>query len=190
LTGRDDPAPGLEDTPLTTKTIEPTEDRAPHPADVETTEPEGFHITTDEAANWLLGKLANIEAEKARVRAQAEKITKQLDADAEGLRFLYAAELETYVKAKLAATGGRRKSVHFLQASCAFRTVPARLTVSDQAAALEWARETLPAAVATRETLDSAAYLKTAQAKAEETGELLPGVEIAPARESFSVSFG
>src|SRR5208282_790332 len=48
-----------EDTTLTTQTIEPSE----VPADVETpAELEGFHITTDEAANWLLGKLANLEA--------------------------------------------------------------------------------------------------------------------------------
>ena len=80
--------------------------------EVETTEAEQFQIDSDRAAEWLLRKLANIEAEKARVTAQAAAIVKSLDADAERLRFLFGSQLEAYCRAKMGQ--GRGKSVRFL----------------------------------------------------------------------------
>ncbi len=43
---------------------------------------------------------------------------------------------------------------------------------------------------ALRADVDTGAYLEAARKTLAETGELLPGVEIAPERESFSVRFG
>ncbi len=155
-----------------------------------TTGAEQFQIDSDRAAEWLLRKLANIEAEKARVTAQAAAIVKQLESDAEGLRFLYGSQLEAYCRAKIAQSGGRRKSVHFLQGSCAFRTVPAGLRVADMGAALQFAQERLPEAVKVVQTLDMGAYREAAAKRLQETGEVLPGCEPTPEREAFSVKFG
>jgi hypothetical protein len=152
----------------------------------EQTDPEQFHIDSDGAANWYLRKLANIEAEQRRVQAQAAAIVKQLENDAERLRYLYDAELEEYVREKLRATGSRRKSVHFLQGTAGFRTVPASIRVADTPAALHYATEHLPDAVKTQTVLDSARYRRLV----EETGELLPGVEVTEAHEAFKVTFG
>jgi hypothetical protein len=145
-----------------------------------------FHINSDEAANWLLRKLANIEAEKARVKSQAETMLRQLDGDAEGLRFLYESELQEFVRQKLAASGARRKSVAFLQGTCAFRTAPASVKITDPKAALDYAREHLSLFVHTQtvETLDTAAYRIYADDRD------LPGTERVPERETFSLRFG
>src|SRR5579862_5226360 len=98
----------------------------------ETTEqPAAFLIDSDERAEWLLRKLANLEAEKARVQTQAEQILKQLESDAERLRFLFGAQLEEYCRRKIEASKSRRRSVTFLQGTCAFRTVPATVKVTD-----------------------------------------------------------
>src|SRR5262249_46623873 len=51
---------------------------------------------------------------------------------------------------------------------------------------LAYAQEHLPEAVKTQQVLDTARYRQVV----EETGEMLPGVEVIPAQESFRVSFG
>jgi phage host-nuclease inhibitor protein Gam len=148
-----------------------------------------FTIESDRAAEWLLRKLANIEAEKARVQAQAAAIMSQLESDAESLRFLYAVQLEAYCRSKLEAAGGRRKSITFLQGTCAFRTVPPGLRITDFDAALSYAASVLPGLIQTVTTLDRAAYRDMAVQRLNETGELLPGVEATPERESFTIRF-
>jgi hypothetical protein len=153
---------------------------------VEAAEATSFHITDDVGANWYLRKLANLEAEQRRVQAQAAAIVKQLEADAERLRYLYEAELQEYVRQKLASAGSRRKSVHFLQGAAGFRTVPAAICVTDTLAALDYATLCLLGAVKTQQVLDMARYRK----QVEETGELLPRVEVTEAYETFKVTFG
>lgn len=53
-------------------------------------------------------------------------------------------------------------------------------------AALHYATEHLPDAVKTQQVLDREAY----RAHMEETGELLPGMEVTEERETFRVTFG
>jgi phage host-nuclease inhibitor protein Gam len=154
--------------------------------DADPKEADGFHIDSDGAANWYLRRLANLEAEKQRVQAQAAAIIKQLESDAERLRYLYDAELEEYVRQKLSTSGSRRKSVHFLQGTAGWRTVPATVKVTDPLAALDYASRCLPEAVRTQQVLDTARYRQVV----EETGELLPGVEVTQAQEVFRVTFG
>jgi phage host-nuclease inhibitor protein Gam len=153
-------------------------------------EPEQFTIDTIERANWYLRKLANLEAEKRRVLAQAEQIVTQLDADAESLRYLYQSSLENLVRQELARTGNRRKSLTLLQGTCSFRTVAPSVKIADTQAALLFVKESLPEMVRTVETLDLIAYKERAESRLRADGELLPGVEVVPERESFSVRFG
>jgi phage host-nuclease inhibitor protein Gam len=155
-----------------------------------TDQAEAFHIDSDDKANWLLRKLANLEAEKQRIQAQAAQIVKQLDAEAESLRYLYEPELQEYVRRKLAANGHRRKSVAFLQGTCACRTVPAAVKIADGKAALEYAESDYPATIRTLQTLDLTAYRERAERVYAETGELLPGVDLTTEHESFSIRFG
>ena len=157
----------------------------PHREDTEPVEKPPFRIDTEQHANWLLRKLANLDAEKARVKAQAEAILHQLDTDREGLLYLYGSQLEAFTRQELEKTGNRRKSLTLLQGTCSFRSVPARMSINDPAAALLHARENLPEAIKTVETLDRTAYVH----RAETTGELLPGIEALPAREAFSLRF-
>jgi phage host-nuclease inhibitor protein Gam len=157
----------------------------------ETTEQtEGFHITTDSAANWLLRRLANIETEKARITAQAAEMVRQLDADAQRLKHLYEGELLDYCRRRMAENGNRRRSCTFLQGSVHLRTVPPSVKVADPAAALVYAQDSGLPAVKTVVTLDAALYRAEAERHMQETGELLPGVETTPEHETHRLSFG
>ena len=149
-----------------------------------------FHITDDASANWLLRKLANLEAEKARIQAQAAEMVRQLDADAERLKHLYEGELLDYCRRTLAANGNRRRSCTFLQGSVSFRSVGPSVKVSDPAEALVYAQESGLHVVKTVVTLDMGAFREQAEAYMQEMGELLPGLETTPEHETHRLTFG
>jgi phage host-nuclease inhibitor protein Gam len=151
---------------------------------------EAFHIDSDQAAEWLLRRLANIAAEQARVQVQAAAIVAQLETDANRLRHLFEGELQEYCRQKLAAQGSRRRSCTFLQGTVSFRTVPPSVKVADPAAALIYARTAAPALVRSVVTLDTAGYRDQAAKHLRETGELLPGVDTTPEHETVRISFG
>ena len=64
------------------------------------------------------------------------------------------------------------------------------MQIADIEQALDYARQSLPEAVRTHETLDAARYREAAQTALHTHGETLPGVEVQPARETFRVTFG
>src|SRR5690242_5203319 len=98
--------PGRKVCTMTAETIAvPREATTAQDVPVAHADEEAFHIVSDEAAEWLLRTLANLEEEKARIQAQVAKILKRLDNERAGLLFLYEQELATYVREKLAAQG-------------------------------------------------------------------------------------
>lgn len=151
---------------------------------------ERFTINSDQAANWLLRKLANIEAEKARVQAQAAAIIKQLDQDVDNLKRVYEGELVDYARRKLAESGRGRRTLHLLQGSVSLRLVPASVRVSDPFTALEYAKQAAPTLIRRQETIDMQAFQRLAAKQLQETGSLLPGTETTPARETHRITFG
>jgi phage host-nuclease inhibitor protein Gam len=172
-----------------TLTIEPT---APAESEQDAPAmPARFDIDSDRRADWLLRILANNEAEKIRITAQAQEITAALDADSADLMFKYGAALETYCREKLAAEGNKRKSVRFLQGTCAFRYQGAGVRIKDADAALRWAKENAPAMISTEtmEKLDGDAFRKQAEEIRAADGELLPGIEYSEGGDAFSLSF-
>lgn len=149
------------------------------------TKPE-FHIDSDSAANWLLRKLANLDAEKERIQRQAAEMIADLDRQKNSLEHLYGAELASYCYSKL---DGRSKTVRFLQGTCSFRTVPAGLKLDDLTAALVYAKSAALPVIETLEKLDTAAYREIAESKLMETGELLPGMTRTVEKLSFNYKF-
>ncbi len=178
----------------TTETAEETFRNLGNSAEAETltenflTEAPRFCVDSRDKANWLLRKLAAIEAERALVKAQAEEIIRGLDGDAARLRALHGADLREWARAELA--GGRRKTLPLLFGSVSFRTVPASLRVAGSREAIEYAKGQGWDVVRVAETLDADGYRQQAAAVLHETGEVPPGVEVVPERESFSLRFG
>ena len=149
-----------------------------------------FHITTEAEALWYLRKLANLEAERQRVKKQAESMIAALDTDTESLKRLYQGELEHWARNEMQARGGRKKTLHTLQGTLRFRNVPARLAIQDpQTALLTCFAEQWEECIETKSLLIPSEFLKMAQERLLEDGELVQGVEMVPERESFSVTF-
>lgn len=146
---------------------------------------DAFRIDSESAANWVLGKLAAIDEEAARIKAQAQKRQDELKADRERLLGRFGAELEAWAREERERR--KRKTITLLNGTLAFRTTPRRFTVSDTETAMTTARAVCPDAVVTVEKLDTDAFKEYALRQLEETGEILPGVEITPEGESFSV---
>ncbi len=148
-----------------------------------------FCIDSEDRANWVLQRMANVEAEKSRIKAQAAAILKQLETDRQGLEGRFGSELERWFREEVERRGGRRKSVMLLQGTGAFRTVPGGLRVCDAGLAASAANALNPDRFFRRE-FDPSEYRKYAKEQLETTGEVVPGVETVPARESFSLKFG
>jgi phage host-nuclease inhibitor protein Gam len=155
---------------------------------------EPFIIYNDDTANWYLGKLANLEAEKHRVKAQSEKMLTEIERNIEHLQFLFGHQLEEYVRANLK---GKSKTLHLLQGSVQLRKVPRSISLTDRDLALleaykikeqGWSEELIPLKVV--ESLDTMKYRVLAEQILKNTGEILPGIEVVPEHESMSVKFG
>ena len=150
---------------------------------------EPFVIDSEDRANWYLGKLATNEAEKARVKAQAEQRIAEIDADSAALRFRFEAQAQTWARNE--ANNRRRQEVTLLQGTFAFRAFKAGFKITDEAAAISHARETMPELVTVetqtieREHFDKDAYI----AAAKNTGDVLPGLDAFSAGETFTVKF-
>lgn len=103
------------------------------------------------------------------------------DADREAAFFewKYGAALQTWARAQLGE--GRKKSIRLPNGCLGFRTKPAGVSVTDEARALAWAGENLPAAIVQR--LDKKALADALLS----TGEAIDGVVFTEAEETFFI---
>lgn len=160
------------------------------PAEVEEVKPE-FCIDRDSAADWLLQKYAALDAEIALITAQAQEMVKRLQADRQRLEHLYQGQLEAYIRQRIREDKRGRKSLILPHGTVGFRTVPASVRIVDEHIARVYAEQTkMPNAIVVTELLRAGVYRALAKKALEETGELLPGIEYVPDRESFHIKQG
>lgn len=110
----------------------------------ELTPDEPFFIDTDEKADWLLEKIVNAQADKARALTKLNALRANLEADIKAaerrersLLSYFGPQLAEHAKKKL---DGKTKTVRFTWGSVAFRTVKGGLRVVDADKALLWAK--------------------------------------------------
>lgn len=158
--------------------------------ETETTK-EQFTIQTREHGEWYLRKLANLEAEKERIEAQAALMLRQLESDRNSLVSRYESQFQNLVRTEMEAGKGKRKSVVFFNGTAGFRTVAPRLVVSSETDLQTTARAVLPSAFTTEtvEKFDRAAFRAHAAAHFEATGEVLTGMERTEEKQEFTVKF-
>ena len=149
-----------------------------------------FEINDVGTANWYLKILRNMENEKATIQAQTTAMLRSLDAEINRFRFRFDLQFQRWVEQELARRGSRSKTLPLHQGTAAFRIVPASLRMLSSRDALDYAREQGWPVIRSVETLDVEGYKKQAAAVQAETEEVLPGLEVIPERESFTVRFG
>jgi len=146
-----------------------------------------FVIDSNDKAEWALCKLGNWDAEEKRIKAQAQAMLSRIATDRDKFLSRFEADLEAFARAQIEASGGKRRSHELLQGTLAFRKVPPQLSVVDREAALAYAKQHAPTAVA--EVLNATEYREGALLALQQNGEVLPGMELKPERESFSIRF-
>lgn len=153
-------------TELTAEQIEALTADAPAPNNSDSTEGVGEFIPADAAGvDWVLKKCAAARAEAKLIRENAELMARECERRAEHLEWKYGANLQTWLRGELA--DGKRKSVRLLHGVIGLRTKPAGVNVTNPAAALAWAKQHLPAAVAER--LDKAVLAESLLTNGEST---------------------
>ena len=141
---------------------------------------DAFTPDTKEKADWVLSKIADARGRAARIRENAERMARDAEREAEGLEWRYGAALQDLARRELAA-GGRKKSLTLYHGTLGFRTKPAGVAITDDAAALSWAKENAPEAVAER--LDRRALGDALRA----SGEVLPFAAFTEPEEVFYI---
>ena len=149
----------------------------------------GFSIMDEASAGWYVDKILSRQERIARIKAQAQEMIEREEADLARLHARFGAELEQWALREIESRGGKTKTLRLLQGTVSVRTVPASVRIADAEAAMEAAKAQMPELVQVVQTekLDTAAYRKAAQERLEATGDVLPGVEPVPARQSVTV---
>lgn len=151
-----------------------------------------FHITDAQAARWYLRKKGAFASERARVKANAKAILDEIDKDEAELDARYASEFELFAW----ENRNSGKSYKDVAGTAKFTHVNAAIKLVDKAAAEKYACALNPneydvdSLFVTTKALDGAAYRRFAESVLEQSGEIIPGVEMTEARESMSLSFG
>ncbi len=156
-------------------------------ADAPAEDKEAFVPTDAAGVDWVLSKAAAARAEAKLLRENMEKMARACERRAEYLEWKYGAAIQTWLNAAL-LEGGKGsanknigKSQRLPHGVVGYRTRPAGVTVTNPAAAREWARVHLPAAVV--ETLDK----KALTARLVETGESLDFAAFQRAEQVFYI---
>jgi hypothetical protein len=153
---------------------------------------EPFIINSRERVDWYLRKLANLEAEELRIKAQAEKMLRQVQSDRESLVQHFQPQVENFVREELEATKSKRRSIAFFHGTVGFVAVPPRLVVESEADALQTARLVCPEAIVevpATEKLDKKVLGEYAKWQLAEAGEIIPGYGLTEGGVRLSVKF-
>jgi hypothetical protein len=157
------------------------------PAFQEEEKPDGktaFVIDSEQGASWFVGKIAEKEELKARVKAQAAQRVLEIDADITRLKFIYQSQLEAWAHEE--ATRRRRKTITLPLGTVKITTVTAHVKITDKESALEHAQTLGEGFFSLVPTLDTAAYAKHAEEVLEKDGIVPAGCDFIPTRESVS----
>ena len=125
---------------------------------LQTRHPTPFVVDSIETAEWVLDRMARREAALVALEARKQALFFNFEAlintelrALDGLHRRFDAELETFAREKLAADGGRTKTIRTAFGSIRFRIVRASRKIGDMAAAVAWAKHWMPEVVRTKE---------------------------------------
>lgn len=153
-----------------------------------------FQIDTLERLQWFVGKKADIQSRKVRLKAQYDAMLRDIERNEEHLDWRYAAQAEQVLRSNL----GKGKSLKLLTGTVGLRKSAGRVGATDDAAllqALEAAGGDLAAVIEPKINLTALNRLikvegDVAYLVSEGTVAELPGLSIKPAGEAFFVKAG
>ena len=153
-----------------------------------------FQIDTLERLQWFVGKKADLQSRKVRLKAQYDAMLRDIERNEEHLDWRYAAQAEQVLRSNL----GKGRSLKLLTGTVGLRKSAARVGTTDDAAllqALEAAGGELATVIEPKINLTALNRLikvegDVAYLVSEGTVAELPGLSIKPASEIFFVKAG
>lgn len=149
-------------------------------------EPDALGPMTREEAEDYLRQRNHLEHEIATIKAQADAMLSPVRAELNRLNFLHEHRLEKFIRDEAEATG--KKTFPFWSGTCRLRKSGGTLKITDESAAMDYAMDS-GWTDAFSEVFNKSAYKERALHALDDSGEVIPGVEIEPEGQSFSVSF-
>ena len=152
------------------------------------TESKHFEIETVTSAAWAVRRIQH-------TYKNAEKIISEVDGEIEKLKAFKKAVLDKaeksteYLRGKLEQytrrelEGKRERSIQLPGAVIGLRKNPAKIEIADESKVLAELKRAYPEFVRVKESIDK----KGLKAYIQQTGEIIPGVEIVEGEESFSI---
>lgn len=157
---------------------------------------ERFCIDSMDRLDWALETLGDLEREKAKREAKkrdlvgaADKKIAETDREIAAFKRRFEPEIRAFSANELIRTNSRIKTLRTFYGEVSFKSVAARLSVIDLAAALTWAREHAPSIIRVQESVTKPDVVAAVQA-AEREGAIDPGegfVERIPGGESMTI---
>ena len=139
-----------------------------------------WRITDDNRAAWAADKVLGARERLARVKASCQAMIDEAAREAQDAEAFFLPLLEEWARANPPRKG---KTIRLPTGALAFRTVIGGPRLVDAKAALDWAREHTPSLIEITERVTITALKDYMEA----VGEVPPGVEVVPDRESFDV---
>jgi len=137
--------------------------------------------TSETDVEWILGLFLEEETaiyarekQKQTILANLTAIQQSHERRLDWLRRRFAGALEQFARDQL--DGQKKRSLRFAAGALRFRKTQPKRIVHDEKAAIAWAREHLPTAIAVSERL-----------LVSDLPDVVPGVELVPASERFSI---
>lgn len=144
---------------------------------------DGFHVTDERSANWVVRRVVEARRYADRVRAWAAAEIRRAEREERFFLHRFGRELEDWCRGRIASDGGRRRSVNLPGGVVGFRRAPAGLDVVDEGKLLAWCRMHLRGAVVVRESVAKTAIVE----HVEGTGEVPDGLAVRAAGDRFYV---
>jgi len=143
---------------------------------------EPFIVNTEERAAWATDKVLSARERLSRIKAACQAMIDDAELEVRDAEAFFLPMLEEWARSNPPKKG---KTIKLPTGALSFRTVPGGPRVVDPDAALAWAKVEAGELViqTVSERLDKAGLADYVKA----SGDVPPGVEIAPARESFDV---
>ena len=167
---------------------------------------EGFRVTDASTASWVVRRINEARTHAKRVQEWADREIHRAKRDDAFLLLRFGEQLQKFAAQEVAKLKGRRRSVCLPGGTLGFRAHPAKLVVKDESVALAWCRRHLPEAFGVRVSAAGPvglALLNVSRGNPDEcrveeglqvsvlvrhlgeTGECIPGTDVAPPGDKF-----
>lgn len=147
---------------------------------------DGFSVTDQGSANWLVRKIVNARDYRKRVERWAEQEIARAEREEAFFFSRFGGQLEQWVRRHLSETGSRKRSVNLPAGRVGLRAVGPSVVVEDSDAVITWARTHCPQAIEERTTVRI--IKRHLNEHVEQTGELPEqGVTVRPAGDRLVV---